>query len=100
MIKLQETIFFIAASAFSISSPALAQQTLPEPGGYDTPGQVAEMARVLCEGDAYTGLGYSSYSECYSDIVTNFQPAGSQGNPGSIAFCQAFTGKTGIPCFG
>ena len=99
MSKMRYSILSIGAAALLLSSPVLADIYPREPGGTDTPGQVAEMARMLCEGDAYTGLGYSSYSECYNDIVYNFQPAGGQGSGGDIAWCNSFTAKTGIPCF-
>jgi hypothetical protein len=92
-------IVSIGAAALLSAYPASAQIMPPEPGGTDTPGQVAEMARMLCEGDAYTALGYASYPDCYNDIVQNFQPAGGQGNGGDLAWCRSFSGKTGIPCF-
>ncbi len=101
MLKMRALILSVSASIALVSIPVAAQRIDPrEPGDTDTPGGVAEMARTLCDYGAYETLGYSSYSECYNDILRNYQPAGGAGGgSGDAAWCAAFTGKTGIPCF-
>ena len=89
-------VLSVAAAAMFALAPVATAAQQREPIGNDTPGQVRNLAISTCQ--TYQEFGYSSYDQCFNDIVSMYNFPGG-GDPSGEAFCAAFTARTGNPCF-